>query len=318
MKRTDSLSISLQKCRRQLTLRNAARNWDLYLFLLPTLIYFALFHYGPMYGLQIAFKDYKAVFGISGSAWMDPWYGQFARLFKTSMFRTVLGNTLLLSFYSLVFGFLPPILLALLINQVPHLRFKKLVQTVSYAPHFISIVVMVSLLQCLLSTSNGIVNRLLGLLGITPVPFMRDAKYFRAVYVVSDIWQNMGFSAIIYIAALSAVDPSLHEAAIIDGANKFRRIWHIDVPGILPTIVILLILRSGSIMSIGFQKTYLMQTSLNLPASEIISTYVYKVGLEQADFSFSTAVGLFNSVVNFAIIIVVNAISRRLNQTSLW
>ena len=205
-----------------------------------------------------------------------------------------------------------------MLNQVTNLRFKKFVQTVSYAPHFISVVVMVSMLFCMFSTTNGIVTRLLGLLGIGPYPITTEARYFRGLYVGSDIWQNMGFSAIIYIAALAGISPELHEAAVIDGANKAQRIWHVDIPGILPTITILLILRSGSIMNVGFQKVYLMQTSLNLSKSEILSTYVYKVGLENGDFSFSTAVGMFNSVVNFILIISVNAITRRLSETSLW
>ncbi len=295
-----------------------SNTWDLYFFLIPTVVYFVLFHYAPMYGLQIAFKTFKIRQGIWGSPWANPWYYQFERLFSTSLLQTALVNTLALSAYSLAFGFLPPIILALMLNQVSNLRFKKFVQTVSYAPHFISVVVMVSMLFCMFSTTNGIVTRLLGLFGLGPYPVTSEARYFRGLYVGSDIWQNMGFSAIIYIAALSGISPELHEAAVIDGANKAQRIWHVDIPGILPTITILLILRSGSIMSVGFQKVYLMQTSLNLSKSEILSTYVYKVGLENGDFSFSTAVGMFNSVVNFILIISVNAITRRLSETSLW
>ena len=295
-----------------------SNSWDLYFFLFPTLAYFAIFHYAPLYGLQIAFKTFKIRKGIMASPWASPWYYQFERLFSTTLLKTALGNTLMLSFYSLAFGFLPPIILALMLNQVSNLKFKKFVQTVSYAPHFISVVVMVSMMFCMFSTTNGIITRFLKLFGLGPYPITTQAKYFRALYVGSDIWQNMGFSAIIYIAALSAISPELHEAALIDGANKAQRVWHIDIPGILPTITILLILRSGSIMSVGFQKVYLMQTSLNLSKSEIISTYVYKVGLENGDYSFSTAVGLFNSVVNFILIISVNAITRRLSETSLW
>lgn len=292
--------------------------WDLYIFLIPMLAYFIIFHYAPMYGLQIAFKTFKIRKGIWGSPWADPWFYQFERLFSTTLLRTALQNTLMLSLYSLIFGFLPPIILALMLNQVTNLRFKKFVQTVSYAPHFISVVVMVSMLFCMFSTSNGIITRILGVFGLGPYPITSAAKYFRGLYVGSDIWQNMGFSAIIYIAALSSISPELHEAAVIDGANKAQRVWHVDIPGILPTITILLILRSGSIMSVGFQKVYLMQTPLNLARSEILSTYVYKVGLEDGDFSFSTAVGMFNSVVNFILIVTVNAITRRLSETSLW
>ena len=295
-----------------------SNSWDLYFFLIPMLAYFIIFHYAPMYGLQIAFKTFKIRRGIWGSPWADPWYYQFERLFSTSLLRTALTNTLMLSFYSLLFGFLPPIILALMLNQVSNLKFKKFVQTVSYAPHFISVVVMVSMLFCLFSTTNGVVTRILRVIGIGPYPITSEARFFRGLYVGSDIWQNMGFSAIIYIAALSAISPELHEAAVIDGANKAQRIWHVDIPGILPTITILLILRSGQIMNVGFQKVYLMQTSLNLSKSEILSTYVYKVGLENGDFSFSTAVGMFNSVVNFILILSVNAITRRLSETSLW
>ena len=295
-----------------------SNSWDLYFFLIPMLAYFVIFHYAPMYGLQIAFKTFKIRRGIWGSPWASPWYYHFERLFSTSLLRTALTNTLMLSLYSLLFGFLPPIILALMLNQVSNLKFKRFVQTVSYAPHFISVVVMVSMLFCLFSTTNGVVTRVLRLLGLGPYPITSEARYFRGLYVGSDIWQNMGFSAIIYIAALSAISPELHEAAVIDGANKAQRIWHVDIPGILPTITILLILRSGQIMNVGFQKVYLMQTSLNLGKSEILSTYVYKVGLENGDFSFSTAVGMFNSVVNFILIVTVNAITRRLSETSLW
>ncbi len=307
----------MRKIEKRSSLRFRLNNtWDLYFFLLPMLAYFIIFHYVPLYGLQIAFKDFKIRMGIMSSPWIGLY--EFRRLFSTTLLLTAIGNTLMLSVYSLAFGFLPPIILALMLNQVPSLRFKKIVQTVSYAPHFISVVVMVSLLFCLFSTTNGIITRILKVFGLGPYPLTTQARYFRGLYVGSDIWQNMGFSAIIYIAALSSISPELHEAATIDGANKFQRIWHVDIPGILPTITIMLILRSGSIMSVGFQKVYLMQTSLNLTRSETISTYVYKVGLEGGDYSFSTAVGLFNSVVNFILIISVNAITRRLSETSLW
>jgi len=292
------------------------KNYDLYLFLLPTLIYFLVFHYAPMYGVQIAFKDFIATRGI----WGSPWVGleHFRRFFNSFQFRTVLVNTISLSFFSLFFGFWPPILLALMLNQVSNQKFKRLVQTVTYAPHFISVVVVVSMLFAFLALRNGMINLIIVRLGGTAIDFMGSANWFRTIYVASDIWQHVGWSSIIYIAALSSINPELHEAAIIDGANRIRRIWHVEIPGILPTIIILLILRSGSIMSVGFQKVFLMQTALNLRTSQVISTYVYQVGLINADFSFATAVGLFNSVINFAIIIIVNAISRKISETSLW
>ncbi len=296
--------------------KNLIYNWDLYIFLLPTLIYYAIFHYAPMYGLQIAFKSFKATKGI----WGSPWVGldNFARFFRSAQFWDILSNTVVLSLESLVLGFFPPIILALMLNQVENEKFKKFVQGVTYAPHFISTVVMVSLLFCLLSTRNGIINRVIMFFGGEAVPFMRDAEYFRGTYIVSGIWQSMGFSAIIYIAALAGISSELHEAAIIDGASKWQRVIHIDIPGILPTITILLIMRSGSIMSVGFEKVFLMQTSLNLKRSQVISTYVYQVGLVDANFSFSAAVGFFNSIVNFIMIMLVNFISSKISETSLW
>ena len=296
--------------------KNLIYNWDLYIFLLPTLIYYAIFHYAPMYGLQIAFKSFKATKGI----WGSPWVGldNFARFFRSAQFWDILSNTVVLSLESLVLGFFPPIILALMLNQVENEKFKKFVQGVTYAPHFISTVVMVSLLFCLLSTRNGIINRIIMFFGGEAVPFMRDAEYFRGTYIISGIWQSMGFSAIIYIAALAGISSELHEAAIIDGASKWQRVIHIDIPGILPTITILLIMRSGSIMSVGFEKVFLMQTSLNLKRSQVISTYVYQVGLVDANFSFSAAVGFFNSIVNFIMIMLVNFISSKISETSLW
>ena len=296
--------------------KNLIYNWDLYIFLLPTLIYYAIFHYAPMYGLQIAFKSFKATKGI----WGSPWVGldNFARFFRSAQFWDILSNTVVLSLESLVLGFFPPIILALMLNQVENEKFKKFVQGVTYAPHFISTVVMVSLLFCLLSTRNGLINRVIMFFGGEAVPFMRDAEYFRGTYIVSGIWQSMGFSAIIYIAALAGISSELHEAAIIDGASKWQRVLHIDIPGILPTITILLIMRSGSIMSVGFEKVFLMQTSLNLKRSQVISTYVYQVGLVDANFSFSAAVGFFNSIVNFIMIMLVNFISSKISETSLW
>lgn len=296
--------------------QTAVKNADLYVFLLPTVLYFVIFHYAPLYGVQIAFKDFIATRGI----WNSPWVGleHFQRFFNSFQFRAVLVNTISLSFFSLFFGFWPPILLALMLNQVSNQKFKRTIQTITYAPHFISVVVVVSMLFAFLALRNGLVNMIIGLFGGKAIDFMGSARWFRTIYIISDIWQHIGWSSIIYIAALSSINPELHEAAIIDGANRVQRIWHVEIPGILPTIIILLILRSGSIMSVGFQKVFLMQTSLNLSVSQVISTYVYQVGLINADFSFATAVGLFNSVINFAIILSVNAVSRKISETSLW
>ena len=290
--------------------------YELYLFLLPTLLYFIIFHYGPLYGAQIAFRDFMGPLGI----WKSPWVGfaQFSRFFKSAFFWQLLRNTLALSLYGLVFGFPVPVIFALLLNQIRHRSYKKLVQTISYAPHFISTVVFVGIIFIFLSPSTGIVNLFLRGIGGQSVYFMGKSAWFRPVYVISDIWKETGWSAIIYLATLASVSPELYEAAKIDGASKLQQIIHVDIPGILPTVTILLILRVGAVMSIGFEKAFLMQTALNLDQSEIISTYVYKVGLLGAQFSFGSAVGLFNSVVNLILIVIVNRVARVLGNTSLW
>lgn len=284
--------------------------------LLPTMIYFIVFHYMPMYGVQIAFKKFIAVEGINGS----PWVGieHFERFFQSAQFITILKNTMVISLYELLVAFPIPILLALMLNQVNNTRFKKLMQTVTYAPHFISVVVIVGMLFLFLSPRNGLLNSFLGLFGIDPVFFMGSPEWFKTVYVFSGVWQNAGWSTIIYLAALTAVSPDLHEAAIMDGASKRQRVWHIDLPSIMPTIMILLILNIGSFLSVGFEKVYLMQNSLNLSSSEIIQTYVYKTGLLSAQYSYSTAVGLFNSIINFILLISVNLLSKKMKQASLW
>jgi putative aldouronate transport system permease protein len=292
------------------------RSWQLYAFLLPTLLYFAIFHYGPLYGAQIAFRDYLGALGI----WGSPWVGlqNFQRFFNSAYFVNLLSNTVFLSVLMLVFSFPIPVLFALMLNQLGSQRYKRIVQTVSYAPHFISTVVFVGMLFLFTSPSVGIVNILVSKLGGPRIYYMGNAAWFRPVYVLSDIWQETGWGAIIYLAALSAINPELYEAATIDGATKFQRILHIDIPAILPTVTILLVLRTGAIMSLGFEKAFLMQSSLNLEYSEIISTYVYKVGLQGAQFSFASAVGLFNSVANLTLLLIVNRVARALGETSLW
>jgi len=304
-----------RKQKKQLYKRIAV-NYELYIFLLPTLIYFAIFHYAPMYGLQLAFKKFIAIEGI----WNSPWVGfeHFKRFFNTYHFWTVIRNTLLLSLYQLVAGIPIPIILALLLNQLKYKRYKRIVQTATYAPHFISTVVMVGMLFVFLSPRSGIINYFIELIGGERINFMARPEWFRTLYVLSEIWQRAGWGSIIYLAALSAIDPSLHEAAIVDGASKLQRIRHVDIPGIIPTAVILLILNMGRVMKVGFQKTFLMQTALNLETSEIIATYIYKVGLLNAQYSFSTAVGLFNSVINLILILTVNKIARSIGETSLW
>lgn len=294
----------------------AKRNYQLYLFLLPVALYFLVFHYLPMYGVIIAFKNFSPVLGFNGSPWIG--FDHFERFFSSPQFLKLLGNTLILSVYSLVAGFPLPIVLAIALHYVPNRAFKKVIQTVTYAPHFISVVVIVGMVTMFLSPTTGIVNHLLGMLDQDPISFMTSPSYFSSIYVWSGIWQNVGWSSIIYLAALSTVDTSLHESAKIDGAGIWTRIWHIDIKGIAPTIIILLILDMGNVMTVGFEKVFLMQNALNLTSSEIISTYVYKAGILGGQFSFSTAVGLFNSVINFIMLIAVNKVARRIGDTSLW
>lgn len=296
-------------------LKRILKCWQLYVLLIPTLIYFIVFCYGPMYGVQLAFKDYNAMLGITGSPWVG--LDHFKRFFESYQFRQLLTNTLSISLYQLIVSFPIPIILALALNQVKNERFKKVVQTVTYAPHFISIVVLVGMLNIFFSTRGGIVNEVIQLFGGDPVLFLGNEQYFRHMYVWSGVWQSMGWSAIIYLAALSGVSPELHEAAVVDGASKLKRIWHIDIPAILPTIIILLILNCGQIMSIGFEKSFLMQNSLNIGVSEIIPTYVYKMGLLNAQYSFSTAVGLFNSAINCTLLYIVNKVSKKAGQSGI-
>jgi putative aldouronate transport system permease protein len=297
-------------------LARAMRNWQLYAFLLPTLLYFGIFHYGPLYGAQIAFRDYLGPLGV----WGSPWVGleNFLRFFNSPMFVNLLTNTVFLSLLILAFSFPMPVIFALILNQLASRRYKRLVQTVSYAPHFISTVVFVGMIFLFSSPSTGIVNVIGSRLGLPRIYYMGSVAWFRPVYVLTDIWQETGWGAIIYLAALSGVNPELYEAATIDGATKLQRIWNIDIPAILPTVTVLLVLRAGTIMSVGFEKAFLMQTALNLEHSEIISTYVYKVGLLGSQFSFGSAVGLFNSVANLTLLVAVNRVARALGQANLW
>lgn len=292
------------------------RNYELYLFLVPILLVYLVFKYYPMYGVQIAFKDFSPSQGIWGSEWVG--FKHFIDFFDSYNFWTIISNTLTLSFLSLVFGFPAPVIIAILLNQMLGKRYKKFIQTVIYAPHFISTVVLVGMLNVFLSPNSGIVNHLITLFGGEPILFMADEGWFRPLYILSGIWQETGFSTIIYLAALAGVNPELHEAAIMDGASKWKRVWYVDIPGILPTIVILLILALGNIMSIGFEKAFLMQSDLNYAASNIIPTYVYELGIQKAQYSFSTAVGLFNSVINIILIVTVNRIAKKMTETSLW
>lgn len=298
--------------------RSVKKYWQLYLLLVPVAAYYLLFKYYPMLGAQIAFKNYKFSKGIWGSSWVG--LKHFQRFFSSYNAGEIIVNTLWLSVLTLLFCFPMPIMLSLIINELRGKRAKKLIQTVTYAPHFISTVVVIGMMTAMLSPSTGIINQLLIRVGIISdgLYFMASPKYFRLMYVISAIWKDCGWNAIIFISALAAIDGSLYEAARVDGASRWQQLLHITIPGILPTIVIMLILESGKVMNIGFEKVFAMQTDLNLSVSEVISTYTYKMGLVDMKYDYATAIGLFNSVINFALLLTVNYISKRLTETSLW
>ena len=289
---------------------------QLYLMLLPAIAFYLLFRYLPMAGVQIAFRDYRAIDGIWGSEWVG--LKHFKRFIESVQFGTLIKNTLRISITNLIVGFPLPIILAILLNEVQSPRLKKVVQNITYAPHFISTVVLVGMVNMFLSPSTGLVNFIIGKLGGEATNFLAKAEAFLPTYIISGQWQNMGWNAIIYVAALANVDTQLYDAAKMDGANRFHKIWHVDIPAILPTAVTLLILNSGNLLNVGYEKTYLMQNSLNTSVSEIISTYVYKVGLINAKYSYTAAIGLFNSVINVTVLVIVNKIAKKLSDTSLF
>ncbi len=307
-------------CRLQSLRKVMARDWQLYLLMLIPLVWVIVFCYMPMIGAQIAFRKYQPRLGI----WNSPWVGfdQFIKFFNSYQFNRVVINTIIVSIYTIVCSFPIPILFALMLNSVRSQKFRTLTQTIVTMPHFISVVVLVGILFQVFNSRTGVYGILSeALTGAYPEDLFASPQNFRHMYVWSGVWQQFGWNSIIYIAALSSVSEDLHEAAQIDGASRLQRVLHVDFPAILPTITIMLILRMGNVMTIGFEKVYLMQNSLNLSASEIISTYVYKVGLSSAgttDFSYSTAIGLFNAAVNFMLIIGTNAIARRMSGNGLW
>lgn len=311
-----ALELTDKQKRRKATLKLMRQNYQLYIFLIPAIVFIVLFMYTPLYGLQIAFKNYRGGEGIWGSAWVGfKWFNQF---FSTPRCWEIVKNTLTISVYSLVAGFPLPICLAIILNYVKNLRFKKFAQTVTYMPYFISTVVLVAMMNLFFSPSSGFINTIIKAFGGEAVYFMGMSSLFPHMYVWSGIWQSMGYSSIIYIAALSGVSPELHESAVIDGANILQRIWHIDIPTIMPTMIILLIMSCGNIMNVGYEKVYLMQNDLIADVSEIISTYVYKIGLTNNQFSFSTAIGLMNNVINFVILVAANKLANKLFGSGLW
>ncbi|CAJ1317621.1 ABC transporter permease [Paenibacillus sp. CFBP13512] len=293
------------------TLKKRHNHYFLYALLAPALILTIIFKYVPMYGAVIAFKDFSPLKGIMRSDWVG--FKYFEKFLNSPNFTDIFTNTISLSLFGLICSFPIPIVLALMLNQVRQAKIKKNVQLILYAPNFISVVVIVGMLFIFLSPV-GPINQLVSAIFGQPLMFMSEPGYFRSIYILSGIWQGAGWSSIIYVAALAGVDPELHNAASLDGANIFQRILHIDLPTIRPIMAIVFILAAGGIMSIGFEKAYLMQTSMNLPSSEIISTYVYKVGLQAGDYSYSAAVGLFNSVINVFLLVAVNFVVKKLNE----
>lgn len=291
------------------------------LMMLPAIIYVAVFHYLPLFGLVIAFKDYNSYQGIFGSPWTAmSGFKHFYNFITIPDFWKIVWNTVSLSFVSLFFGTVLPIGFALLVNEIRNKTYRKVVQTISYAPYFISIVVVIGMLTDFTGTEKGIVNKIITAFGGTPVAFMEKSEWFVPLYIISGVWQGLGWSSIIYIGTLSNVDLSLHEAAVLDGANRWQRLIHINVPTILPIMTIMLIMNIGNLLNVGFEKVYLMQTAGNLSKSRIISTYIYELSLQSniAQFSYATAIGIFNSVINIILLVVSNKISKKLSETSLW
>lgn len=295
--------------------RNIQKYRIVYLMALPVLAYYILFHYAPMYGASIAFKHYIPSRGIQASAWVG--LKHFDSFFHSYYFERLIRNTLLISLYSIAFGFPAPILLALLLNEVKSSWYKRTVQTITYLPHFLSMTVICGMILNFFA-SSGAVNSILTALGGEKRAFLLDPGYFRSIYIGSDIWQGVGWGSIVYLAALSGIDPALYEAARIDGANRFHQAVHITIPGILPTIVVLFILRVGSMMNVGHEKIILLYNDMIMETSDVISTFVYRKGLLDANYSYSAAVGLFNSAINFGLVVLTNALSRAVKQTTLW
>ncbi len=283
-------------------------NWQLYAMLFIPVVLTIIYKYYPIYGIQIAFRDYKANRGMFGSEWVG--FEWFRRFFSSPNCIRMIKNTVLISFYGLLWSFPVPIILALMINQLRFNRFKRVVQTVLYAPHFISIMVICGMIRIFLSPSGGLINLLAG----TSIDFLSEASAFRTIFIASGIWQDAGWGIIVYMATLSNIDTSHYEAAKIDGASMFQRIWYIDIPELIPTIVLMLIMSAGGLMNVGFEKVWLLQTDLNKATSDVISVYVYQQGIESAKYSYSTAIGLFNTVVNIILLIIVNTIASKISE----
>lgn len=316
MKKSPSAAAAMPKIPRSaLIKRDFKINWSVYLMALPVLLYFIIFHYIPMGGVAMAFQDFSIRRGILGSEWVG--FQQFFTFFQSPHFNRLIVNTLLISFYGLIFSFPFPIIFALCLNEVRNQKFKKVTQTISYLPYFISVVVVVAILNDFCK-GNGVLTQLAASLGDDGGALISRPEWFRTLFIGSNMWQHLGYNSIIFISALASIDPELYEAAVIDGAGRWKQTLYITLPGIASTIVILLILRLGQIMNVGYEKIILMYGPATYETADVISSYVYRVGIKDSNYSYSTAINLFNSFINFAILFVANAFSRKVSETSLW
>jgi len=292
------------------------REWQIYMMLLPTVIWLLLFLYKPMYGLQVAFKDYSLFRGIAGSEWIG--FEHFERLFASEGFTRALKNTVIISLYSLLIAFPIPIILALMFNEILNPRFKKVTQTIVYLPHFISSVIIAGIVITSLSPSSGIVNTVIGWFGMEPIYFLTKPEWFRPIFIGTGIWQEAGFSSIVYLAAIAGVSPTLYESAVVDGASRWQMMWKITIPSILPTIIIMLIIRIGNILEISFEMIILLYQPATYATGDVVNTFIYRQGLQAGQYDFAAAAGLFNAIMAFVLVISANALSRRYSRTSLW
>ncbi|GGH52813.1 ABC transporter permease subunit [Frigidibacter albus] len=292
------------------------REWQLYVMLLPTIIWLVIFLYKPMYGLQIAFKDYSLFRGVAGSAWIG--LEHFDTLFNNDQFLRALRNTVIISFYGLIFGFPVPIILAVMFNEVLHQKFKKTAQTIVYLPHFISSVIIAGIVITAFSPSAGIVNTMLGWFGMDPVYFLTKPEWFRPIFVGTGIWQEAGFQSIVYLAAIAGISPTLYESAVVDGASRWQMIWKITLPSILPTIIIMLIIRIGNMLEVSFEMIILLYQPATYETADVVNTFIYRQGIQGGQYDLAAAAGLFNAVVAFALVMTANTISKRYSRTSLW
>lgn len=297
-------------------IRHMQREWQVYLMLAPAIIWIVVFLYKPMYGLQIAFKDYSVFKGIVGSPWVG--FEHFETLFGNDQFIRAIGNTLTISSLSLLIGFPVPILLALMFNEILNPKFKRTAQTIVYLPHFISTVIVAGMVITAFSPSSGVVNLLLGMIGIDPIYFLTKPEWFKPIFIGSSIWQESGFSSIVFLAAMAGVNPSLYESAVVDGASRWQMMWKITIPCILPTVLIMLIIKIGNLLEVGFEMIILLYQPATYETADVISTFIYRQGLQAGQYDLAAAAGLFNAVVAFILVMTANTISKRYSKTSLW